>query len=477
MDDVIFRQYDIRGKVGSELDIDQAYDLARAIAYYFVQKNPQTKTVAVGMDGRTHSPVLRDKVCAAIRDSGLNVEFIGMCTSPALYFAMHTHPFDAGIMVTASHNGKEYNGFKICVGKTPIFGSEIQVIKQLFKEKKRIEADHVGSYEHVPLIEEYVDWVVDHFKHLKGIDFPVVLDCGNGAAGTIIPLLVEKMGWRRFQVLFPEVDGTYPNHEANPIEEKNMIDVKHALATTEASVGIGFDGDGDRMAAMTKEGFLVPGDIMLGILSKPVVINHPGAVVVFDITCSGALAEMLVQWGARPCMSPTGSSYIKQYMKENKALVGGEMSCHFFFADRFFGFDDGIYAMIRLVELLYQSKINPSTGSGCLGLADLVAEFPRKYSSPSIRIPCPDEKKEEVVAGVKNYFVNMPDIEIVTVDGIRVTRGGSWGLVRASNTEPKLSMRFESDSPEGLREIEDQFMIVLKKYIDEGTLRKYIQRV
>lgn len=466
MDDVIFRQYDIRGKVGSEFDVDQAYDLARACAYYFVQRNPHTKKVVIGMDGRTHSPLIKDKVCAGIIDSGLDVYFIGLCSSPILYFAMHTQAVDAGIMITASHNGKEYNGLKICLGLENIFGSEIQEIKRLFKERKYIHGDRKGSFKQVPVVEEYINSLADHFNHLNGTDFSAVLDCGNGTAGAIVPLLIEKMNWRRMYVLYPEVDGTYPNHEANPIEEKNMVDVKNFLATTAAQIGIGFDGDVDRMAAMTKEGFLIPGDIMLGILSKPVVTQNQGAPIVFDITCSDALRDKLVQWGARPCMSPTGAAYIKQYMKKNNALVGGEVSCHFFFADRYFGYDDGIYAMMRLIELLVQSKTS---------LTDLVAEFPHKYNSPNIRIPCADERKEEIIKGVKDYFLALPNIDVVMIDGVRVANNGSWGLVRASNTEPKLSMRFESNSIEGLQHIQNQFMVVLKNYFDEAILKKYVQ--
>lgn len=467
MNDVIFRQYDIRGKVGTELDINQAYDVARALAYCFVQKDPKVKTVVLGMDGRTHSPALKDQLCAGILDSGLDVHYIGVCSSPVVYFAMHTQDVQAGLMVTASHNSKEYNGIKICLGLEMIWGDQIQEIKQLFKEKKHIKTDRVGLLTQVPVINYYVDWLAEHFKHLKGMEFAAIVDCGNGAAGAVLPQLIKKMEWHTIRLLYPEVDGEYPNHDANPIEEKNMRDVKQLLATTDAQIGIGLDGDADRMAAMTKEGYLIPGDKLLGILSKPIVMQQKGAGVVFDVTCSSGLLDLLKQRDARPIMSPTGSSYIKQYMKKTGALFGGEVSCHFFYADRYFGYDDGIYAMMRLFEQLIQSGET---------LSELVAEFPVKYSSDNLRMPCADEQKESVVAGVKNHFANISGVELATLDGIRVTfKDGSWGLVRASNTEPKLSIRFEADSPDGLEKVKDQFLGVLRNYFDDIILNKYIR--
>jgi len=466
MDDVIFRQYDIRGLVGSELIIDQAYDLARAIVYYLKTQNKNIKTIALGMDGRTHSPALKEKVAAGIIDSGLDVQFIGTCPSPVLYFAMHTEPVDAGLMITASHNGKEYNGIKICLGHASVWGEQIQEIKKLFKEKKYIQTAHKGEIKNVPVIDYYVDWLAEHFKDLQGMNFAAIVDCGNGAAGAVLPQLLQKMDWSNVQLLYPEVDGNYPNHDANPTEEKNMQDLKKQVQESDAQIGVGLDGDVDRMAAMTKEGYLIPGDKMLGILSKSIVAQHKNAAIVFDITSSGALADLLRARGALPVICPTGSSYIKQYMKQNKALLGGEVSCHFFFADRYFGYDDGIYAMMRLFEQLV---------TGTETLTELVAEFPRRYSSANIRIACPDDKKEAIVAGVKNYFATIPGAQIITIDGVRVMLDGSWGLVRASNTEPKISMRFESDSLEGLQKVQHVFLSVLKNYFDDTLLKRYIQ--
>jgi len=445
MKDVVFRQYDIRGKVGSDLDISQAYDLARAIAYYFVEKNPNVKTIAVGMDGRTHSPELKEKICAGLIDSGLNVQFVGTCPSPVVYFALHNYPVDAGLMITASHNGKEYNGIKICLGTQSVCGDQIQEIKQFFKQKKSLNSFAPGVVTNIDAKDKYIAWLADNFKHLKNKDFSVVVDCGNGAAGTVMPQLVKLMGWNNVQLLYPEVDGTYPNHDADPTKEQNMADVKQILLKSDNTIGIGFDGDVDRMVGMTETGQLVPGDIMLGILSAPIIEKHKNSAIVFDITSSSALAEFLEQRGAQPVMCPTGSSYIKQYMKKNGALFGGEVSCHFFFADRYFGYDDGVYAMLRLLEIIVDSGKT---------LQELSEDFPKKYSSPGIRIPCSEDQKKIIVSGVKDYFAGGEAFRIDFALRIAISKL----LARRAGTSLQtliIDEGFGSQDEEGLSNIMD----------------------
>jgi phosphomannomutase len=296
MQDIIFREYDIRGKVGTELIVDEMADLSCAIAYYFLAKNPETKKVALGMDGRTHSAAIKEQIVRGLTESGLTVEFIGVCTTPVMYFAMNTTDADAGLMITASHNPKEYNGLKIMLGKEGVSGSKIQEIKTLFHEKKRIVAPAQGDYNEKPLIPLYVAWLAQHFKHLKGWNIAAVVDCGNGAGGTVMPDLVDAMQWPRVTLLYAEVDGSYPHHEADPTIEKNMLDVKNILFSTDTALGIGLDGDCDRMAPMTKSGFLVPGDQLLALYAQEIVKKHPGANVVFDIKSSSALIEGAIQW-------------------------------------------------------------------------------------------------------------------------------------------------------------------------------------
>lgn len=466
MQDVIFREYDIRGKVGTELIVDEVDDLARAIAFYFVSKNPTVKKVALGMDGRLHSPAIKDQIVKGLTESGLDVEFIGICTTPVMYFAMHNTSADAGLMITASHNPKEYNGLKIMLGKEGVSGKSIQEIRVMFHENRVLSPLEEGKYTERLLIPSYIKWLTDHFKHLKGLKFSAVVDCGNGAGGTVMPDLIKRMGWPHVMLQYGEVDGNYPHHEADPTVEENMVDVKNILASTNIALGIGLDGDCDRMAPMTKSGFLVPGDQLLALYAQKVVQEHPGASVVFDIKASSALIETLEKMGAVPCISPSGHSIIKKVMRENNALLAGELSCHFFFADRYFGYDDGIYAMLRLFELLHE------TGKT---LDELVATIPKKISSREYRISCDDTKKQEIVLSVKNEMLKRPDVQALTIDGVRATMPYGWGLVRASNTQPALTIRFESDSYEGLDKVKQDFYTVLLPYFDSLWLKSQLE--
>jgi len=462
----IFREYDIRGKVDSEFKIDQVYYLTHAIAYYFLKHDKDVKSVVVGMDGRTHSPAIKEQLCKALLDSGLDVVFIGVCPSPVLYFALHTLPVQAGLMITASHNTKEYNGIKILLGKHSVWGKQIQEIYEYFKERREVAALEQGEMSYYPIIKDYVAWMVQHFAALKDMSLSAIVDCANGAAGTVLPELVEAMQWKYVTLLFPEVDGTYPNHEADPTIEANMQELKKRLATTDAQVGVGLDGDCDRMAAMTKNGFLVPGDQLLAVFAVSVLKKHPQATVVCDIKSSSGLIELLEQHGAHPIISPSGHSWIKDTMKKNNAILAGELSCHFFFKDDYFGYDDGIYAMMRLFKLLEE------TGKS---LQELLTVFPKRVSSMEYRIDCPEEKKKEIIQALKNAFAQRSDVQLLTIDGVRATMNNGWGIVRPSNTQPVLSMRFESDSESGLKNVKQEFFDVLKNYFNATRLKKELE--
>lgn len=456
MNDVIFREYDIRGKVGSELILDQVYDLTRAIIAYCIQHNPHIKSFAIGMDGRTHSSHIKQEMCRAFVDSGIDVQFIGVCTSPVLYFALHTLPVDGGLMITASHNAKEYNGIKICLGKNVVWGKELKVINQMYREKRAVKASKKGMIHDYEIIPSYINWLSSHFAHLKNMPLSAVVDCGNGAAGTVLPALTRAMGWQKVQLLYEEVDGTYPNHEADPTVAANMADVKNMLAQSNVQLGIGLDGDCDRMVPMTKEGSLVPGDQLLAVFAQQVLEQNRGASVVFDVKSSSGLVELLVRWGAKPIMSPAGHAIIKDMMKKHGALLGGELSCHFFFYDRYFGYDDGVYAMLRLFEIIHSSDKT---------LTELLACFPTKYSSREMRVICDEAKKNTIVDAMKKHFSMRNDVTMVTIDGIRVTMPYGWGIIRASNTQPALSIRCESDSRIGLIHVLQDFIDALRAHL------------
>lgn len=467
MPKVIFREYDIRGKVGSELMVDQIYDLGRSLAFYIHQKNPAARTVAVGMDGRVHSPEIKQELTRALQDSGLDVLFVGLCHSPALYFALHTLSVDAGVMVTASHNPKEYNGLKICLGTTSVWGKAIQELYALYAQKAHLDASHLtsahkGSYIEQPIMPAYVDWLVKHFPSLHNMQLSAVIDCGNGAGGAVIPQLVAAMGWQHVKVLFPEVDGTYPNHEADPVDIENMQDVKRVLETSDVQIGVGLDGDADRMAPMTKSGVLVPGDQLLGIFAQAAALPN-GSAVVCDVKSSAVLLERLKELGLTPVMSPSGHSIIKDTMKIHHAPLGGELSCHFFFHDRYFGYDDGVYAMLRLFETAQHTTLD-----------ELLKVYPKMYTSDEYRIPCEENKKQLVVQTVKDIFAQKEGAESITIDGVRAAMPYGWGLIRVSNTQPVLSMRFESTTAEGLTKIKKDFIHALAPFYDTDVLQKIL---
>lgn len=463
MKETIFREYDIRGKVGSELLLEEVYPLGHALARYFLQKNSHVRTIAIGMDGRIHSRPIKDELCRAFNDAGIDVICLGVCPSPVLYFALHTQHVDGGLMVTASHNGPEYNGIKVCVGTKSIWGKELKDVYALYRQGVRVASDHTGTTSDMPIIPDYIAWLKNHFSALEAMSLRAVVDCGNGAGGTVLPALIDAMEWRGVTLLYPEVDGTFPHHEADPIVPENMHEVKEVLQTTDAALGIGLDGDADRMAPMTKSGYLVPGDVLLSIFAQPILEKNPGASIVFDLKSSAGLAESIIKHGGKPVMSASGHSIIKDVMREHKALVGGELSCHFFFADRYFGYDDGIYAMMRLFELLFESGKT---------LQELVDEFPFKCSSPEYRIACKPEEKTKIVATVLRAFQQQKGVSISTLDGVRVQFSDGWGIVRPSNTQAVMSMRFEADTNEGLGRIKKEFMLILESYFTKDVLSK-----
>jgi phosphomannomutase/phosphoglucomutase len=449
MQDHIFRTYDIRGKVGLELSVDHVAQLAHAIAHYYRQQDQSVQTVSVGMDGRTHSLAIKEQLVKGLQESGLDVVFIGVCPSPVLYFSQYWLDVQAAVMITASHNPHEYNGFKICLNKKSVSGVQIQKILKLFKQKVNAKCDKIGDYREHMLVPEYVQFLKQLFPDLVGADVNTVFDTGNGAVGAVLPELVEAMQWKRATLQCIEVDSLQATHEADPTHDNNVLDLKETVLKKHAALGIGFDGDGDRMGAVTGGGRLISGDTLLTLYSEPILQVTKGATVACDIKCSNIVKEMIQKWGGKTQVSPSGHSFIKECMEEHNALIAGELSCHFFFKDRYFGFDDGVYAALRLFELLLQSGTS---------LEALLAKLPTRKISPELRIDCNQAEGSQIVERLKTYFSLKPNVEITTIDGVRVDTQNSWGLVRASNTQPVICMRFESSTREGLQEIRDAFV-------------------
>lgn len=461
MQDTIFREYDIRGIVGSELRIEDTYDLSRAIAVLFKQLHPETKTVAVGRDGRTHSPAIAQELIRGLRDSGLNVLSLGVVPSPVLYFSQHVMPVQAGLMVTASHNPGEYNGIKFCLNKANVWGEQLRTLRTLFKQRASLPLA-AGSYQEVDAAQLYIEFLADQFPHLVGADVRAIFDCGNAVAGAIIPNLIKRFGWTNSQILFPELDGSFPNHEPDPVVEANMGELQKRVRTESVTLGIGFDGDADRMAPITKSGYLVPGDQLLAIFSKQILRTNPGSRIIFDVRSSAHLAKVIEQAGGIAQISPCGHATIKKAMRDTGAPLAGEVSCHFFFADRYFGYDDGIYAALRLIELLAQTNTT---------LDELVHELPKTWGTPELRLPCEEGKKAAVVQAIKNHFGAQIGARLVTIDGVRVQWSHGWGLVRAANTQPAISLRFEADSPAALAGIKKEFEEQLLPFFAQAELK------
>lgn len=448
----VFKRYDIRGRVPDEFMPGSVYDLARAFAVYIVGEYPVARRVVVGMDGRVHSEAIKDDVCRALVDSGFEVVFLGVCPTPLVYFAVHTQSYDAGIMITASHNGPEYNGLKMVVNRQPVWGAGIEKLQQLFSERARMCSGSRGVYQELSLHETYISWMLEHFAHLVGMTYPLVLDCGNGATGELVAELIERFEWKHVKALCTEIDGTFPVHHADPTRRENMQLICEQLAHTDALCGIGFDGDGDRMAAMTKSGILVGGDLLLLLFAEAIHSQHPGMTVVFDSKCSQLVQQMLTLWGVHPHMSPTGHSIIKSEMKKHHALLGGELSCHFFFNDRYFGYDDALYAAFRLIELLLLSRKS---------LDELLARWPHYFSTPEMRISCNEQDKESVVEQVKSFFEHRPDAQVITLDGVRVLVPYGTIMVRASHTESVVCVRWESETEQGFAQVSREMTHIL----------------
>lgn len=461
----IFREYDIRGIVGTDLMLDQVYNLGRAIATYMHEHNQNATTLLVGRDGRTHSPSIATDIVRALSDAGFNVVDIGVCHTPLMYFLLHRYPekFHGGCMITASHNGPAYNGIKISCGKYLISGAQIQQVYQLFSRGVHVQRGQTGVVTCVDYRDEYINYLVAQFPHLINQDIACLFDCGNGATGVIMPMLLKQFNWHKAGLLFQEIDGSYPNHEADPIKYENMkqlaVEVKH----NNYDLGIGFDGDGDRMAALTQDGRLLQGDELLMLFSQPVLKANPGAHIVFEVSCSAQLPELIAQQGGQSHMVPIGHSSLKRGIARHGAVLAGEVSCHFFFADRYFGFDDGIYAALRLIDMLFTTKKS---------LQELVTQLPKTYKLSTLRLVCPEGFAVTIIEGLKKLLEHEHDMTLIEIDGLRAVFSYGWVLIRASNTEPVISLRAEATSPEGFMAITALLSKLLEPYYSPHELER-----
>ena len=447
----LFREYDLRGIVGNELTESIAEQVGRAYCTYVQGRG--VKTISIGRDGRLSSPGLFNALVKGLLGGGLNVIDLGICPSPLLYFSLFQLPVDGGIMITGSHNAAEYNGFKVCVGKEAIHGEAIQELRRVMEAGKFVSG-HGKLSEH-PIIPDYLGYIKKNFAGVNAERLHVVIDCGNGVAALVAKDALEILGCR-VTGLYCEMDGRFPNHHPDPTVLENLDDLVQAVKQHKADLGIGYDGDADRIGAIDEGGQVLWGDRLMVVYSRDILAARPGSTIISEVKASQCLYDDISQNGGRPIMWKTGHSLIKAKMKSEKAVLAGEMSGHMFFADRYFGYDDAIYASCRLVEILAK------TGKP---ISSLVADLPVTSVTPEIRVDTPDAMKFDVVEKVKRRLAasvqsrqpigphNLILRNVVTIDGVRAIFEDGWGLIRASNTQPALVLRFEATSPERLAAI------------------------
>ncbi len=451
MNPQIFREYDIRGEVDSDLTQDVVTAIGQA--YGTLVRRQGLHRVTCGRDGRTHSKRIQEYLIDGMVSAGLDVVDIGECPTPCLYFSIFHLDTHGGVQVTGSHNPPEFNGFKMCIGKDTIYGDTIQEIRRIIEGKRFERGD--GNREKFDIIEPYVKYMKDNIRVQRPLK--VVVDAGNGVAGLVAPRVLQDQGIDVVP-LFCEVDGRFPNHHPDPTIPKNLTFLIEKVKETGADCGVAFDGDGDRLGVVDEEGGILFGDQLLMIFARDLLKRVPGAAIIGEVKCSQVMYDDIRAHGGRPIMWKTGHSLIKKKMKEEGALLAGEMSGHIFFKERYFGYDDGIYAALMFCEIL-SKETRPASR--------LLEDVPKTYSTPEIRIECPDEIKFKLVSRLVDYFKREADLEVVDVDGARVIFPDGWGLVRASNTQPVLVLRFEATTPQRMEEIRAFIEAPLKRLRDE----------
>ena len=450
----IFREYDIRGTADAELYDGGVEQLGRALGTY-LQRHAGPK-VALGRDTRLSSPRLRDALLRGLVSSGCHVTDIGVVPTPVLYYAVFHLPADGGVMITGSHNPPEFNGFKTVCGDSTIHGEAIQEIRRMIESGDLARGG--GRESHADVVSPYVEEVASQFDYPRPVR--VVVDAGNGVGGPTMHRILEKLNARPTEMYFA-MDGRFPNHHPDPTVPKNLEALIAKVRETGADLGIALDGDADRIGAVDERGAVLYGDQLMIIYGREILTRRPGATFIGDVKCSQLMYDDLAARGGNPIMWKTGHSLIKAKMKETHAALAGEMSGHMFFADRYYGFDDALYAACRLMEIVARSG-EP--------LSSQLADLPKTVTTPEIRFDCSDELKFDVVARAAAQL--RARHKTVDVDGVRVLFPQGWGLLRASNTQPVLVMRFEAATPELMRQYQVEVEAVVEEAVRGQRLAK-----
>lgn len=437
MNTEVFREYDIRGRVDKDLNDPFVYDLGRAIGSYAINHN--VKTMNLGRDCRLSSEAYLNSLKKGLTSTGINVIDIGLCATPMLYFSIRHLKTQGGVMITGSHNPPEFNGFKVCIGPDTIYGQEIQELRIIMEGGKYHSGS--GDVRKIDISKPYEDYLFNNVEIKKGLK--VVVDGGNGVGGFFALPLLKRLGCHVTDI-YCNPDGLFPHHFPDPTIVENLKDLIFLVKEKKADLGIAYDGDADRIGVITDTGNILWGDELLLLFSRDILKDNPGATIIGEVKCSQKLYDDIKKNGGKPIMWKAGHSLIKGKMKEEKALLAGEMSGHLFFADRYLGYDDAIYASVRLLEIL--SK----TGQK---LSEILSDVPQTFTTPEIRMDCPDHIKFSVVEDMKAYFKNK--YSVIDIDGVRVPFNDGWGLIRASNTQPVLVLRFEATTKRRLQEIKN----------------------
>lgn len=443
-----FKAYDIRGIVGKTIDEDFAEHLGRAFGSAAVAAGE--KAVAVGRDGRLSGPSLVAALIRGLVSTGLDVVDIGAVTTPMLYYVAATrgkYGCNSGIQVTGSHNPKDYNGFKMVLAGRAIYGDEIQDLRRRIEKEDYVKAP--GRAAAMDVLAEYSARIVGDCKLARKMK--VVVDSGNGIPGASAPGILRALGCE-VQELYSEVDGDFPNHHPDPSKLENLADLIKRVKSTDAEIGLAFDGDGDRLGVVTKEGNVIFPDRQLMLFAIDVLDRNKGGTIIYDVKCTQRLAPVVREHGGKPLMWKTGHSLVKAKLKETKAPLAGEMSGHIFFSERWYGFDDATYTAARLLEILSRSK-NPSK---------VLNELPTSFSTPELNVPCAEGEPKEIVEKLLATAQFPGAKEIIKIDGLRAEYEDGFGLIRSSNTTPVLVLRFEGHTEAAMHRIEKQFMDALR---------------
>lgn len=448
----IFRAYDIRGVVPSDLNGQAAELIGKGFGTYLIQQfGLRRPRVVVGCDARKSSPELHLNFLNALASTGCEVTDIGLAPTPLLYFANTVGGFDAGCNITASHNPAEYNGFKLIAHEGhAIFGEQIQEIYKII-EKSNFEKGEGAIQKDDGYFEKYLEKFKSMFKGCRSLK--IVVDTGNGVAGGFYPTVLKTLG-HQVTELYTEIDGSFPNHEPDPIVEKNLTDLKKKILEVKADLGLAFDGDGDRVAMVTEKGEFVTADQLLMLLTQDVLKRHPGRALIYTVSNSQVLFDLAQTWGGKPVMCKVGHSYVENAMHEHKAILGGEQSGHFFLPENYYGYDDAFATACRVLKIAGESGQTTS---------ELFEFFPKVYAEPEMRPKCPDDQKFQVMERIKSHFA--PQFPHSTLDGIRLELGeGAWAGIRVSNTSPCLSVVMEAGNPAKLQKVKTLVLGHLKKY-------------